>query len=45
MVEGYVYLGVWIWYDQYRTFICEEYRPPLGNVAKPCKDPDSNYTN
>lgn len=43
--KGWFYVGIWLWYDRYRVFICREYQLPAQRLfdSKQCSDPDSNY--
>jgi hypothetical protein len=40
---GWLYVGAWAWYGEYRTFICREYKLPDTSNSTECSDPNSNY--
>ena len=46
--SGWLYVGIWLWYDRFHIFICREYKLPMPQStqlsdSKQCSDPNSNY--
>jgi len=40
---GWLYVSVWVWYGDYRSFVCWEYKLPSLHDPQPCQDPNANY--
>ena len=43
ITSGWLYANIWLWYGNYKTFLCSEYRLPNLAETYPCSDPNSNY--